>query len=48
MGITDAEDIARILNYSVNTIYAYKTRIRNKSVLPNEQFDEMIMQIKAL
>jgi hypothetical protein len=48
MGITDAEDIARILNYSVNTIYAYKTRIRSKSILPNEIFDEKIMEIKAL
>jgi hypothetical protein len=48
MGITDAEDIARILNYSVNTIYAYKTRIRNKSILPNELFDEKIMEIKAI
>jgi hypothetical protein len=48
MGITDAEDIARILNYSVNTIYAYKTRIRSKSVLPNEIFDEKVMEIKAM
>jgi hypothetical protein len=48
MGITDTEDIARILNYSVNTIYAYKTRIRNKSSLPNDIFDQKIMEIKAI
>jgi hypothetical protein len=48
MGITDTEDIARILNYSVNTIYAYKTRIRSKSILPNEIFDEKIMEIRAI
>jgi hypothetical protein len=48
MGITDAEDIARILNYSVNTIYAYKTRIRNKSLVANEVFDEKIMEIRAI
>ncbi|HYC87432.1 MAG TPA: DUF6377 domain-containing protein [Chryseosolibacter sp.] len=48
MGITDNEDIARILNYSVNTIYAYKTRIRNKSVLANEVFDDRIMQIRSV
>ncbi|MBL7859334.1 MAG: tetratricopeptide repeat protein [Cyclobacteriaceae bacterium] len=47
MGITEAEDIARILNYSVNTIYAYKTKIRTKSILPNEEFDRKIMEIKA-
>ena len=27
MGISDTEKIARILGYSVNTIYAYKTRL---------------------
>lgn len=48
MGITDNEDIARILNYSVNTIYAYKTRVRNKSVLPNDVFDRKIMEIKSV
>jgi len=48
MGITDNEDLARILNYSVNTIYAYKTRIRNKSILPNEVFDEKIMEIRSV
>jgi len=48
MGITDTEDIARILNYSVNTIYAYKTRIRSKSILPNEVFDDKIMEIRAI
>ena len=48
MGITDSEHIARILNYSVNTIYAYKTRIRNKSILPNEEFDRKIMEIRAM
>lgn len=47
MGITDTENIARILDYSVNTIYAYKTRIRNKSTLPNDEFDRKIMEIKA-
>ncbi len=48
MGITDSEDIARILDYSVNTIYAYKTKIRNKSILPNDEFDRKIMEIKAI
>jgi DNA-binding NarL/FixJ family response regulator len=31
MGISDTEKIAKILNYSVNTIYAYKTRVKSKS-----------------
>lgn len=47
MGISDTEKIAKILGYSVNTIYAYKTRIRNKSLLPNDEFDLKIMEIKT-
>ncbi|MGN6510285.1 MAG: DUF6377 domain-containing protein, partial [Chitinophaga sp.] len=46
IGISENEKIARILEYSVNTIYAYKTRIRNKSIIPNEEFEDRIMQIK--
>ncbi len=45
MGIDDNEKIAKILDYSVATIYTYKTRIRGKSVLPNEQFDRRIRGI---
>jgi hypothetical protein len=48
MGISDNEKIAKILEYSVNTIYTYKTRIRNRSLVPNDTFEEKVMQIKAL
>jgi tetratricopeptide (TPR) repeat protein len=48
MGIHDHERIAKILDYSVTTIYTYKTRIRNKSTLPNEEFDKRIMSIRAI
>ena len=47
MGINDTEKIAKILNYSVNTIYAYKTRVKSKSKIPNEEFEQKIMEIKA-
>jgi hypothetical protein len=47
MGITDPEKIARILEYSVKTIYSYKSRIKNKAAMPGEEFEEQIMQIKA-
>jgi tetratricopeptide (TPR) repeat protein len=46
MGIHDNDKIAKILNYSVNTIYAYKTRIKNKSLIPNEEFEKRMMEIK--
>jgi tetratricopeptide (TPR) repeat protein len=48
MGIHDNEKIARILEYSVNTINTYKTRIKNKSTVPNEEFEQRIMEIKTL
>lgn len=48
LGINDNEKIARILNYSVHTVYAYKTKIKTKSILPNEQFEEKIMEIKSV
>jgi hypothetical protein len=48
MGIHDHEKIAKILDYSVTTIYTYKTRVRNKSILPNEEFEKQIMSIRAI
>ncbi|MFY7651170.1 MAG: DUF6377 domain-containing protein [Chitinophagaceae bacterium] len=45
LGITDNEKIAQILDYSVNTIYTYKTKIRNKSTVSNEEFDVLISKI---
>ena len=48
MGISDNEKIAQILDYSVNTIYAYKTRIKSKSIVPNDEFEARIMDIKSV
>jgi hypothetical protein len=48
MGISDTEKIAKILDYSVNTIYTYKTKVKSKSVLPNEEFERKIMEIKTV
>jgi hypothetical protein len=48
LGIHDAEKIARILGYSVNTIYAYKNRVKSKSLVPNDLFDQKIMEIKTV
>jgi hypothetical protein len=41
MGITNNEKIAQILGYSVNTIYAYKTKIKKKSIVSTAAFDEL-------
>lgn len=48
LGITDLEKIAKFLDYSVNTIYTYRTKIKNKAIIDRDSFDERIMQIKAL
>ncbi len=45
LGISDTEKIAKILDYSVNTIYTYKTKVKSKSLLPNEEFEKKIMEI---
>jgi hypothetical protein len=48
IGVSDNVKIAQILEYSVNTIYTYKTRIKNKATIPKEAFEERLMGIKAL
>ena len=48
MGIHDNERIAKLLGYSVNTIYSYKNRIKNKSFIANDEFEDRIMEIEAV
>jgi len=48
LGISDNETIATILEYSVNTIYVYKMRIKAKALIPGDEFDHKIMAIKAV
>ncbi|MRT93475.1 DUF6377 domain-containing protein [Ancylomarina sp. 16SWW S1-10-2] len=48
IGVADSEKIASILNLSVNTIYTYKTKIRNRSIYPNDEFDLKVMAIKSV
>lgn len=48
LGIKDNVDIAEFLGFSVNTIYTYKTRIKNKSIVDNDEFEKKIMKIKAV
>lgn len=48
VGIHDTDKIAHILQYAVNTINTYKTRVKNKSVVANEEFEKRIMEMKAV
>lgn len=45
LGVSDSERIAHFLNYSVNTINTYKTRVKNKSIVNNDEFEQRIMEI---
>lgn len=48
MGIHDHERIAKILDYSVTTIYTYKTRLRSKALVSGDEFQKRIMEIPAI
>ena len=45
LGITDSSKIASFLRYSVNTIYNYRTRVRNKALVPREDFERLVSMI---
>ena len=47
LGISETDRIARFLDYSVHTINTYKTRVKNKSWVENDQFEAEIMRIGA-
>lgn len=48
LGIHDHEKIAKILGYSLTTIYTYKTRIKAKALISSEEFDKRILKIPAI
>jgi hypothetical protein len=48
LGINDNEKIASFLNYSVNTIYTYKTKIKGKAGSSSDQFNQKVMEIKSI
>jgi hypothetical protein len=48
LGIKENEKIAEILEYSVKSIYAYKTRIRNRAIIPRDEFDKKVIEIKSI
>ncbi len=48
LGIADNDKIARFLGYSLNTIYSYKTRIKNRLSISIDEFEKKLMSIEAL
>ncbi|WP_299524902.1 DUF6377 domain-containing protein [uncultured Lutibacter sp.] len=48
LGVKHNEIIAQILGYSVNSIYAYKTKIRNRAIVDKNDFDQNLLEITTL
>ncbi len=46
LGIEDSSRIAQVLNYSLNTIYAYRNRLKARA-LNRERFEEDVMKINS-
>lgn len=46
LGITDSSQIAEFLRYSVNTIYNYRAKVKNKARISREDFEEVIANIR--
>lgn len=45
LGIGDSTRIASFLHYSAQTVYNYRQRIRNRSILPRDEFKEAVKTI---
>jgi transposase len=41
LGVNDLEAIAKILDYSVSTVYTYKHRIKSKAIIPPDDFEKL-------
>lgn len=46
LGIKDSARIASLLRYSVNTIYNYRAKVKSKSAVPRENFEELLLKIQ--
>lgn len=47
LGITDSSKIAKLLRYSVNTIYNYRVKIKNNAAVPRDEFEDEVLKIGA-
>lgn len=45
LGISDSTKISTYLHYSLSTIYNYRTKMRNKSAVPRDEFETYVMKI---
>jgi hypothetical protein len=47
LGITDSAKIAGFLRYSISTIYNYRSKYRNNSLIPRDKFEETVMKYEV-
>ncbi|MEG1905066.1 MAG: DUF6377 domain-containing protein, partial [Bacteroidales bacterium] len=45
LGIEDSSRIAGFLHYSPNTIYNYRAKVKNKSRISRDEFEEVIKRL---
>lgn len=45
LGITDVNQIANFLRYSIQTIYNYKSKVKGKAIIDSENFEEEVKRI---
>lgn len=45
LGISDPAAVAKYLNLSIKTVYVYKTKMKSKSILPNDDFEAAVKAI---
>jgi len=48
LGISDVSQIADFLHYSSQTVYNYKSKVKSKSVIESDQFEEEVKKIGKL
>lgn len=48
LGITESERIAKFLDFSLSTVKNYKTKVKNRSLVANEIFEQKIMEIESI
>lgn len=46
LGIEDSSQIAEFLRYSVNTIYNYRSKVKNKASVSRDDFEERVKEIR--
>lgn len=46
LGIDDSSQIAEFLRYSVNTIYNYRAKVKNKACVSRDDFEKLVAQIR--